>query len=393
MQSMATKKDYLLSMRERYKSAQDRSSKSHLINEIVEYLKLERKHVIKILNGKYYHTKYKHTRKKKPKYPYHLNVPLAQIWTVAGKPCSKNLKPQIPELIEKLEQFGEIQINGEDRELLCQIGFSKIDQLLKMARHKQSGKGISGTKTSPLLKNLIPIRTNFEDVKEVGHTEMDCVLHCGNTVAGIFAETLNVMDIHTHWNEQICILRKNRSKIVSAFHEIRQYFPFAIKSIDFDNGTEFVNWDLHGYCKTHNIDYTRSRSYHKNDQAHIEERNGHRIRRLIGYDRIVDQEIVDLVNDIYQNEYRLLNNFFYATRKLISKEKVDKKYKKMYGVAKTPYQRVLECKEVELGVKMKLVSQYKQLNPAELNRNLIKKMEHLRELLSVSKLNQATTPT
>ena len=273
------------------------------------------------------------------------------------------------------------------------MGTSKIDQLLKMARHKPSSKGISGTKTSPLLKNLIPIRTNFDDVKEAGHAELDCVLHCGRTVAGTFAETLNIMDIHTHWNEQMCMLSKNSSKVVSSLHQLKQLFPFIIKSIDFDNGYEFVNWDLKYYCERHRITYTRSRSYHKNDQAHIEERNGHRVRRLIGYDRITQQEIVDLVNDIYQNEYRLLNNFFYSTRKLISKEKVDKKYKKVYGIAKTPYQRVLECKGVELGVKMRLMSQYKQLNPAELNRNLVKKMKHLRELVSVSKLNQATTPT
>lgn len=389
---MATKNDYINTVRNRYKKTKTKKEKSKIINEVEANLNLKRKHIIKILNGKYHHTKYKKARHRKPKYPYHLNVPLSQIWKIAGKPCSKNLKPQIKDLIDQLEKFNEINLNQEDKALLCTMGTSKIDNLLKQAGHKKSQKGISGTKTSPLLKTLIPIRTNFDDVSNPGHLEMDCVLHCGNNVAGTFADTLNVVDIHTHWNEQYTFLNKTARKTVGAFHILKSRFPFIIKSIDFDNGFEFVNWHLKKYCDNNKIKYTRSRSYKKNDQANIEERNGHRIRKLVGYDRITQEEIVIMLNDIYQNEYRLLNNFFYTTRKLISKEKKGKKYIKKYDEAKTPYQRLLNSEDVDLSDKIKLMAEYKKLNPAELNRNLLKKMSHLKKMISVSKINQATTP-
>lgn len=392
MVTMPTKKEYIETVRLRYQHTVDRKEKSQIIDEVVANLQKDRKHVIKILNGRYYKKKRRKHRTRPEKYPYELHIPLSKIWKLLNRPCSKNLRPQIPELINKLKQFDEIKISQLEETLLSQMSTYTIDRLLKHGGHKKRGKGISGTKSSPLLKNLIPIRTNFDEVDEPGHLEQDCVLHCGESTAGIYAETLNVLDIETHWNEQISFLKKTKGKVVGGFHILKTRFPFPVKSIDFDNGSEFVNWAFKKYCDKNKVEYTRSRSYRKNDQAHIEERNGHRIRAVFGYDRITKQDMVDLMNDIYENEYRLLNNFFYATRKLQSKERVNKRVRKKYGEAKTPYQRVMRSKKVDKKIKLELVRQYNQLNPAELQRNLHIKIEALKRLLSVSELNLATTP-
>ena len=145
-------------------------------------------------------------------------------------------------------------------------------------------------------------------------------------------------------------------------------------SIDFDNGTEFVNWKLHEYCKRYGITFTRSRSYHKNDQAHIEGKNYQAIRRVIGYKRIESQTLVDLIDDIYQNEHRLLTNFFYTTLKLKKKIHEGGITKKIYGKAQTPYQRVLASASVDAVTKQRLKKQYQLLNPAELQRSLHQKL-------------------
>lgn len=390
---MATKKEYIQTVRLRYQKTNSRNEKTLIINEVQSNLKKDRKHVIKILNGKYYKKKRKISRRRPEIYTFDLKKPLEKIWEVGGKPCSKNLKPQIPKLIKKLKQFDEIQLYPKQEKLLCSMSTFVMDKFLRTKRNLIKGKAISGTKKSPLLKTLIPIRTTFEEVDEPGHVEQDCVLHCGNSVAGTFAETLNTLDIETHWNEQTAFLKKTHRKVIGAFHEQRKRFPFDIKSTDFDNGYEFVNWSMHKYCKREKIDFTRSRPYRKNDQAHVEGKNYQSIRKVIGYDRIEDQDIVDLVNDIYSNEYRLLNNFFYATQKLEEKIKVKEgKYRKRYGVAKTPYERVLESKKIDLKIKAKLIKEYNQLNPAELQRNLHIKIKRLKKMLSVSKTNLATTP-
>ncbi len=388
---MSTKKEYIQTVRERYKKAKSRKEKSSIISEVVANLKRERKYVIKVLNGRYYR-KRRRVTKRPEVYTYKLSKSLKQIWIVGGQRCSKNLKPQIPELIKKLKQFDEIVLYGNDEELLCKMGTSTIDRLLNLVKKKSKLRGLSGTKRSPLLKTLIPIRTSFDDIHEAGHVEQDCVLHCGDSVSGSYAETLNTLDIHTHWNEQTAFLKKTKKKVIAAFHEQRKRFPFPIKSTDFDNGFEFVNWSMHGYCKRENIDFTRSRSYRKNDQAHIEGKNYESIRQVIGYDRIEEQPIVDLINEIYSNEFRLLNNFFYAIRKLESKQKDSGKITKKYGEAQTPYKRVLSDPTVSLKVKSELINQYKTLNPAELNRNLSIKLAKLNKMISVSQINQASTP-
>lgn len=385
MVKMATKKEYVETVRARYQKTVSRKEKSKIIDEVVTNLQKTRKHVIKILNGKYYQKKRRRHRTRPEKYPYALSVPLKQIWEVGGRCCSKNLQPQIPELIRKLKQFDEIKLYKETEQLLCEMSTFTIDRLLSYVKPIEKQKGITGTKRSPLLKTLIPVRTTFDDIDEPGHVEQDCVLHCGDSVAGKYAETLNTLDIETHWNEQVAFLSKNQRKVIAAFHEQRSRFPFKIKSTDFDNGFEFVNWGFYGYCKRENIDFTRSRAYRKNDQAHIEGNNYPSVRKVIGYDRITEQKVVDLVNDIYVNEYRLLNNFFYATRKLKSKVKIDGKYKKKYGEAQTPYKRVLKSKKVSLAVKTKLIKQYEKLNPAELQRNLTIKLKALKKMIRCQK--------
>ena len=81
-----------------------------------------------------------------------------------------------------MKEFEEIKLFGDQEKLLKQMSTFTIDRLLEAEKDiSKKEYGLFGTKRSPLLKTLIPIRTNFnaEETKEPGHTEMDCVLHCG----------------------------------------------------------------------------------------------------------------------------------------------------------------------------------------------------------------------
>jgi len=55
--------------------------------------------------------------------------------------------------------------------------------------------------------------------------------------------------------------------------------------LDTDNGTEFLNAELIGYCTGERITFTRGRAYQKNDQCFVEPKNGSMVRHLVGYDR------------------------------------------------------------------------------------------------------------
>lgn len=388
--SNQTKREYLAVLRQRYKECKTRKEKSAVIIEVITNLGIVRKSAIRLLNRA---PLTRRTRKKhKETYGFDLIKPLKEIWMVAGKPCSRRFKPQIGSLIGRLKEFGEIRFYGNQEELIRKMSTFTIDRLLEGERDL-SGKeyGLSGTKRSPLLKTLIPIRTGFDDVKEPGHIEMDCVLHCGDSLSGQYAETLNLLDIHTHWNEKKIFFNKTKIKIVGGVHTLKGQFPFLLKSVDFDNGMEFVNWVMYNYCRKQGISFTRSRSYHKNDQAHIEGKNYQSVRKVTGYERISDPVLIGMIDDLYQNEHRLLTNFFYTTMKLKKKIRKGGKSIKIYEEAKTPYQRVMESDKISRETKDKLTREYLSLNPAKLQRCLQEKLEKINDYRSVTLLNLATS--
>lgn len=386
--NFSSKMDYLEEVKQRYFVCKSRKGRSDIIDEVALNLKFNRKSVIRALNRK---KKYP-TRNKAcspgRRVVYHDNLikNLEIVWNASGRPCAKRLVPQIGEMIIKLKKFEEIIIEPRDEVLLTSASHYTINRLLDNIRVAQGEQyGLGGTKTSPLLKTLVLVRTQFTNVEKStpGHLELDCVLHCGDSLSGEYAETLNCIDVATHWNEKSVFMNKCARKIVSLTDMLIKQYPYQILSVDFDNGYEFLNWKMHEYCTRKKMGFTRGRSYHKNDQAHIESKNNHSVRKVIGYARISSPQIVDLIEDLYQNEIRVLTNFFYTTMKLRNKEKDMRtgKSTKSYEVAKTPYKRVLESDKIPEEIKVKLQLEYERLNPVQLHDNLAMKLKVISDLI------------
>lgn len=144
-----------------------------------------------------------------------------------------------------------------------------------------------------------------------------------------------------------------------------------------DTGSEFINWHLKDWCDTNEIVMSRSRPNHKNDNMHVEERNGHIIRKYIGYTRLDCKEAVNALNNVYAVLCPYLNHFV-ASRRIIEKYEVNGKWKKRYEkVAKTPYQRVLENEHITEEVKEKLRKEHEKLNPLVMK----KEIDRLKKIL------------
>ena len=91
------------------------------------------------------------------------------------------------------------------------------------------------------------------------------------------------------------------------------------------------------------VQFTRSRPYKKDDNAHIEQKNWTHIRQWLGYNRFDNPAVVPLLNELYKSEWRLYHNFFIPSVKLIDKKRDHSKIIKKFDKPKTPYQRVLEA--------------------------------------------------
>jgi hypothetical protein len=202
-----------------------------------------------------------------------------------------------------------------------------------------------------LLKSQIPIRTFAEwNEQKPGFVEMDLVSHDGGDGSGIFAQTLDVTDVFTGWTETIAVANKSRVRVFEGIVEIRNRLPFPLFGIDCDSGGEFINNHLMKYCQEERLSFTRSRAYHKNDGCYVEQKNWSVVRRAVGYWRYDTPEEVALLNQIYLR-LRLYTNFFQPQMKCQEKIRIGSRMKKRYDVAKTPYRRVLECKDISSTVK------------------------------------------
>ncbi|HEU4341204.1 MAG TPA: transposase [Candidatus Binatia bacterium] len=282
----------------------------------------------------------------------------------------------MPEAIRVLERCQEINLAADTKELLLKISSASIDRCLRPIR-RQTPHGLSTTKPGRLLKTLIPVRTFTEwDEERPGFLEIDLVAHCGNTTEGQFLCTLTCTDLCTGWTEVTGLLHRSQEAVSEALGRMRQRLPFPLLGIDSDNGGEFINDLLYRYCLDEQITFTRSRPYQKNDQAHVEQKNWSVVRHTVGYDRWETEQELALLESIY-DDLRLYINFFQPSLKLIAKERIGNKTIKRYDTAKTPYQRVIERKDISLEAKARLAHLYVQLNPAELRRRIDQKIAQL----------------
>lgn len=213
---------------------------------------------------------------------------------------------------------------------------------------------------------LIPVRTGPWNESPTGTMQIDTVAHCGGSVAGDFVFTVNSTDVSTLWGTRRAQWNKGAEVTVRSMTAMADDIPFSIKEWHPDSGSEFINWHCKGWCEGRGELLTRSRPNHKNDNCFVEERNGHIVRRWVGYTRLDAREVVEALNAVYDVLTPYLNHFV-ASRRTISKERIGAKWKIMReSVAKTPYQRVLLRDDVSVEVKAKLRGEHERLSPLTL---------------------------
>lgn len=374
------KREYLEAIRQRYKYA-DRKTKKAILDEFCKVCDYNRKYAIRLLNT-VTHISARNRRRKRPgpKKRYHhpliLEV-IRNLWRVLNLPCSRRLKSAIPLWLPYYEEHFSHHLPASIKERLMTISPATIDRLMAPMRSKYNKLGLATTKPGSILKQHVPITTNQWNETRPGFLEADTVAHCGTSSAGMFVFTVNTVDIATGWNEQRAIWGKGYQGVKMAIADIEQNLPFPIRGFDCDNGSEFLNWHLHKYlCQRQRpVQYTRSRPYQKNDNAHIEEKNWSVVRQFLGYNRFDKPELAKQLNEIYTSEWRLLMNFFLPSTKLVEKYRDRSKIIKRYDQPKTPFQRVLESTAIPNNTKQELLHIFEALNPFEIQQTVQAKIQ------------------
>ena len=307
---------------------------------------------------------------------------LKRIWLASDQMCSKKLVAAIPLWLP----FYDKKLSGETTAKLSTISAATIDRLLAAIRIQNRPKGFCTTKPGSLLRNQIPIRTHNWDISGPGFMEADTVAHCGNSMAGDFIWSLTLTDIHSGWTECRGTWNNGAQGVIEQIKNIEKGLAFPLKGFDCDNGTEFLNHHLLRFFtdRKPKIKFTRSRPYKKNDNAHVEQKNWSFVRQLLGYDRLDNPRLVDLINNLYSNEWSLYQNHFCPTFKLIEKTRINSKYKKKYESPKTPYQRLMDSDQITGPKKKQLQTCHLDLNPFILKQKIELKLKGIFKLVKVT---------
>ena len=353
----------------RYREA-DRAQKSLILDEFVAATGYARKYALRLLSKPVAPPTPRIQRPRPRAYGPAVQEALAAAWAAANFICAKRLVPFLPQLIDALERHGHLTLTDEVRGQLMAISPATVDRILRPLRQADNPRGRTTTKAGGLLKHQVPVRT-FADWEEQrpGFMEADLVAHCGTSPHGTFLNTLVLTDIATGWTECVPLLYRCQEEVLLGLGRVRQLLPFALLGLDTDNGSEFLNAQLISYCRQEAITFTRGRAYKKNDQCHVEQKNGTVVRQLVGYDRYEGQRAYGQLVELYR-AVRLYINFFQPSMKLIWKERTGAKVAKRYDNARTPYQRLLAAGVLEEPERQRLARVYQALDPVALRQQM-----------------------
>ena len=375
--SSGARQELVAAVAERYRQGTS-AEKRLILDEFVALTGYHRKHAVRILNGTA--TSPRARRGRRCVYDGAVTEGLIVLWEASDRMCGKRLKAVLPTLLPALEQHGHLSLDPAVRERLLTVSAATIDRRLATARAVTAGQrrrrrsGLSG------LRSKVPVRT-FGDWKDPapGFVEADLVAHCGGTLSGSFVWTLVLTDIASGWTECVPLLVREARLVVDALDQLRGALPFPLRGIDTDNGSEFLNEVLVGFCRDQDIELTRSRPFRKNDQAWVEQKNGAVVRRLVGYGRLESVAGAEALARLY-SAARLFVNVFQPSFKLAEKTRQGARVRKRYHAPETPCARLLASDAIPAATKDRLHAVLGTLDPLALLDEIRAVQHHLAAL-------------
>ncbi|WP_234842836.1 transposase family protein [Sinorhizobium meliloti] len=317
--SMATRSELVAAIVERYRLG-GRSDKCRILDEFVAVTGYHRKHAIRVLAGR--EKRRSGNKSNSLRYGSNVREALIVLWEASDRLCSKRLKPLIPILLPALERHGRLELDDALRSKLMAVSPATMDRLLTEVRMVARGGQRRRAGMSSAVRRSVPVRT-FGDWNDPppGFAEVDFAAHSGTSSSGSFVQTMVLTDTATGWTECMPVRTRDSGNVIVAIKQARSLFPFPLLDFDFDNDSAFMNAFVVSWCRSEELEVTRSRAYRKNDQAHVEQKNGAIVRRLVGYGRFVGAEATAALGQLYV-VVRLYGNLFQRSFKLQEKTRI-----------------------------------------------------------------------
>ena len=300
----------------------------------------------------------------------HIEV-LKFIWLQADQPCGRRLAGAMADWVRSYERNVR-RLLPKIRDALGRISYAQLDRLIAQLRVKEPRVADwRRWRSNGAVKAQIPERAERWNVGDPGWMEVDCVALCGGNMSDYFTWILTGTDVWSGWTELRPMWNRSASQVIKHYDDMMLCSPFEWKGVDSDNGGEFINWQAIQWKRVRDLmgkrmELTRSRAYHKNDQAYVEQKNNTHVREFFGYERYGYQEIGDAMMEVCR-AWSLYNNLYRPTMKQISMERVGSKRRRRHEkIAKSPAMRIIEHEGTPLSIKNALIRARKVNDPMSL---------------------------
>jgi hypothetical protein len=363
------RRKYLKRMKPRYVVA-DRSERGRLLTEMEQVTGLHRKSLTRLLNEVSLERK-KRSMPRPRSYGLNVERVVLQVWESLDYICAERLTPSLPSMAQHLAGFGVCRLTPEIEEQLATISCATVERMLRKNRSRKTRLPRKGPERANQVTKGVPMGRIPWDTQQPGHFEVDLVHHAGETTAGEYLHSLQMVDVATGWSERVAVLGRGQRAMEGGFRHLLERLPFAIHELHPDNGSEFFNAHLVRFWKEKvvGVKLSRSRPYQKNDNRMVEQKNDTLVRQYFGYDRLDTAEQREAVNALYEQMW-LYYNFFQPVLHLKEKTIVDGKLHRKWDEARTPYERLKAASVLSIEQEEHLQQIYQRTNPAVLRQHI-----------------------
>ncbi len=370
-------------MKARYVGAK-RGERGRLLSEMQEVTGLHRKSLTRLMHATSLERKKRQTPRPR-RYGLEVERVIVRVWESRDYICAERLTPGLLKMARHLARFDPLGLTAQVEEQLATISRATVARILRKYRSRMVRLPQKGAERANQATKGVPMGRIAWQTSEPGHFEVDLVYHSGESTAGQYGHTIQLVDVASGWSERVAVMGRGQAAMEAGFRRILERVPFAILELHPDNGSEFFNQHLVRFWKDKvtGVHLSRSRPYHKNDNRMVEQKNDTLVRQYVGQLRLDTPEQVQALDELYERMW-VYYNLFQPVLHLSQKEFSGDKVKRKWDQAQTPYERVLASGVLSPEQQGRLLRLYEQTNPLALRQEIYRRLAVLWDMPGAS---------
>jgi transposase InsO family protein len=250
--------------------------------------------------------------------------------------------------IKKLCERAYNQFDQVEYKTLSGISVSHLYNIRKSTQYQKQRRVFTKTQSRQV---AIGERRKPQPNGAPGYIRIDTV-HQGDLDKKKGVYHINAVDEVTQFEVVCSVEQISERYLIPVLSQMLAAFPFKLHGFHSDNGSEYINKHVCQLLKKLQIELTKSRSRHSNDNALAESKNASIVRKQFGYQHIAQKWASEINEFNIQYLYPYINYHrpcFFPEITLDKKGKEQKTYH--YKNMMTPYEKLKTLPEVKTYLK------------------------------------------